>query len=269
MWTWNKLVSTFGYTTSIRGYQILVDCWNIIGDRYEEPLPKVYLIEDEYLDKALEVSRFKLTKPFYKYKGSGKIFIGRKSKAMQEGTAEWFASLFGMPKRGDQDFDWMESWWKAILTYEVDYDNKTLRLTSKEKYLPEGYCTRLLFCENPNGWNIINGNLSPPKVPKSRGVYGVYINDKLVYIGMTWTQDFKARWSQHQRNFEIGSSALHLYSLTQPNDKIEYKILIDVSEIKLSEGVLDKRDVQMMELALIREHRPAGNLSGNTMEYKL
>ena len=45
----------------------------------------------------------------------------------------------------------------------------------------------------------------------SYGVYGIYENDELVYVGMTM-RDFKKRWEEHKRGIETGSKELIFYN---------------------------------------------------------
>ncbi len=100
----------------------------------------------------------------------------------------------------------------------------------------------------------------------SYGVYGIYENDELVYVGMTM-RDFEERWEEHKRGIETGSKELIFYSQINKENKIEFKKLIDVSKIK-SNSKITKRDVQSMELGLIRVFKPKYNYAGRTVEYK-
>ena len=45
----------------------------------------------------------------------------------------------------------------------------------------------------------------------SYGVYGIYENDELVYVGMTM-RDFEQRWEEHKRGIETCSNELIFYS---------------------------------------------------------
>lgn len=100
----------------------------------------------------------------------------------------------------------------------------------------------------------------------SYGVYGIYENGELVYIGMTM-RDFMQRWEEHQRGIKTGSKELIFYSKINKKSKIEFKILVDVSKIE-SNSKITKRDVQSMELGLIRVFNPKYNYAGRTVEYK-
>lgn len=109
------------------------------------------------------------------------------------------------------------------------------------------------------------------KVKNSRrkdigGIYGIYENDKLVYIGMT-TRSFKVRWNEHLERIKRKSDELALYSLIDANSKIEFKILLDKNDL-ISDDEITKRDLQAMEFALIKEHQPRYNFSGRNQPYR-
>lgn len=100
---------------------------------------------------------------------------------------------------------------------------------------------------------------------KLGGIYGIYEDNKLVYIGMT-TRDFQKRWKEHQQKINEGSKELALYSLINKKAKIEYKVLFSRNEMK-SNDEITKRDLQAMEFVLIQEHKPKYNFAGNTQAY--
>lgn len=72
---------------------------------------------------------------------------------------------------------------------------------------------------------------------------------------------------EHKRGIETGSKELIFYNQINKENKIEFKKLIDVSKIK-SNSKITKRDVQSMELGLIRVFKPKYNYAGRTVEYK-
>lgn len=97
------------------------------------------------------------------------------------------------------------------------------------------------------------------------GIYGIYENDELVYIGMTM-RSFESRWKEHKERIKNGSNELALYSLIDANAKIEFKKLLEVDKMN-SNDKITKRDVQAMEFALIQEHRPKYNFAGKSQPY--
>lgn len=102
--------------------------------------------------------------------------------------------------------------------------------------------------------------------PKSYGVYGIYKNDTLLYIGSTM-REFSVRFEEHSNNIINHSNELYVYSLIEDDDNITFKKLIDAATLKTN-SELTKRDIQSMELALINTMNPPGNLAGRSYEYK-
>lgn len=101
---------------------------------------------------------------------------------------------------------------------------------------------------------------------KNYGIYGIYQNDELIYIGST-LRSFDIRFNEHKENIQNKSKELYLYSLFNLGDKIEFKILIDCKELKTNID-LSKREIESMELALIQVFKPKGNLAGNTCQFR-
>lgn len=103
-------------------------------------------------------------------------------------------------------------------------------------------------------------------ITNNGGIYGIYENGELVYIGMTM-RPFEDRWKEHQERIEKGSNELALYNLIDANAKIEFKKLLEVDKMD-SNDKITKRDLQAMEFALIQEHRPKYNFAGRTQPYR-
>lgn len=106
------------------------------------------------------------------------------------------------------------------------------------------------------------------KRDKSYGIYGMYRNDELIYIGYTM-KSFEKRWNEHMVAIKnkIPRQQLYVYGLIEWGDEIDFKVLIDAQGIETNEP-LTERDWQCMELALIQMYQPEGNLAGRTYEYK-
>lgn len=98
------------------------------------------------------------------------------------------------------------------------------------------------------------------------GVYGIYKDDELLYVGSTM-RNFEDRMKEHRDNINNGSTELYFYKLVNKNDELKYRILIDVSEIKTNKKI-DRTDVESMELALISYLQPVGNLAGRVSEFR-
>lgn len=95
------------------------------------------------------------------------------------------------------------------------------------------------------------------------GVYGLYKNDELIYIGST-IRDFEDRRQEHIEGLKAKKKELYVYSLL---DTIDMRVIIDCSELKVNKK-LNIEDVESMELALITLYKPEGNLAGRTTDFK-
>lgn len=286
IWTKEDMVNQFGYNSKLKKFDKLVECWNIIGDNYTShpDYPTVYIIEDGAFDAATKFSRIHLSKAFWLYTLSQPYEFCRKGNINKLGTRDWIYSTFG-PCTSDYKKRPMSTYdWENVLVQNIDDINKIITI----KNIPNKYhfdCANNIMwslkrAHEQSKWRVVQVAVKEEKpkpksklkataktTPTHRGVYGIYCNNELIYIGMTWKQGFEIRWNQHIENIKNGSQELHLYSLFRQGDQIVFEAIIDISEIKLSEGEITERDVKMMELALIREHKPRGNISGNTMQY--
>lgn len=133
------------------------------------------------------------------------------------------------------------------------------------------YKSRYIFCSEKEFANIQSKwkKLSAPKgVEKRSGIYGIYKDDKLVYIGYT-SRDFQDRFKEH-RNIIYGKEEapknMKLYSIIHKGENLCMKELICKNDVKCED--LTERDLKAMELALITLYQPEGNLQGVTMNYK-
>lgn len=107
------------------------------------------------------------------------------------------------------------------------------------------------------------------------GVYGIYINNQLVYIGSTSVR-FHHRFIQHRHNifkpYETNRSE-QLYILLREalanNKIITMKPIIDLTkeQTKCHSKDFSRREVECMEFALIKIFRPIGNAAGVTAPF--
>lgn len=109
------------------------------------------------------------------------------------------------------------------------------------------------------------------KENSDRGVYGIYCNDELIYIGKT-NVSFKTRFSQHLEAINSKSTAQFLYKyIVQQKEKnnaeITMKSLVNVKELKVN-GKINNRDIEAMELALIDLYKPICNIQGVKQDYE-
>ena len=103
------------------------------------------------------------------------------------------------------------------------------------------------------------------QIPKHYGIYGIYENDELVYIGYT-TREFESRWQEHIEAIMLQKKTQYVHQQINPSSKIEFGILIDITELKTNK-ILTVSDIQSMELALIHLYQPKYNVQGVTTKY--
>lgn len=110
------------------------------------------------------------------------------------------------------------------------------------------------------------------KLANKCGIYGIYIDDKLIYIGKT-NKSFKERFQQHKYNMNDTTNLTYLYRLLrsakQLNKNICLKPIIIVENLKIKDNIkITERDVKMMELALITIYQPEANIEGRLIPYQ-
>lgn len=102
------------------------------------------------------------------------------------------------------------------------------------------------------------------------GIYGIYVEDNLYYIGMTM-RDFKERFSEHiaainNKNL-INSQQKFLYAQIRTDEsngkEYEFKIIENCGEKKLS-----KKEVELLEEFAIKIMKPKYNYCGVKVPYK-
>lgn len=104
-------------------------------------------------------------------------------------------------------------------------------------------------------------------ITKATGIYGIYIDEKLVYIGKT-TTNFQIRFNQHKSNLNNSDKYLYrgLRKAKTYGAKISLRPLIIVEELKVNKPIVE-RDIEMMELALIQLYQPKYNIQGIHQNY--
>ena len=104
---------------------------------------------------------------------------------------------------------------------------------------------------------------------KATGIYGIYVDDKLVYIGQTM-DNFKARFQGHKTNLKNSDKYLYRYLRVakEGGAEIALRPLIMIETLNISPGIsIRERDLKMMELALIDLYKPVCNLQGRVQPY--
>lgn len=168
-----------------------------------------------------------------------------------------------------------------ILFNDEDYNDVIKDLDSnREKYNIKSTCSLVKektindYIEMYNNYQHIKideRNVQNEKeqidIDEMSGIYGIYIEDKLVYIGKTM-RNFKERFLEHQQ--QINSSNAYLYRTLRAAKQMDLNIkltpLIIIEELKVNKA-LTNRDINMMELALIQLYQPKCNIQGRLQLY--
>ena len=104
---------------------------------------------------------------------------------------------------------------------------------------------------------------------KATGIYGIYVDDKLIYIGQTM-DSFKTRFQGHKTNLKNSDRYLYRYLRVakEGGAEIALRPLIMVETLNIAPStVIKERDLKMMELALIDLYKPVCNLQGRVQPY--
>lgn len=99
------------------------------------------------------------------------------------------------------------------------------------------------------------------------GVYALYQNDELVYIGKTF-RSFEVRLTEHAmiiQGLQGKPRGMILYQHLKPTDNIEYEILFSAKE---SGQKLTNRDIEAIEMAFIQLYKPKYNYVGLDVPYE-
>lgn len=98
------------------------------------------------------------------------------------------------------------------------------------------------------------------------GVYGIFIDDKIIYIGQT--HNFKQRFQAHNTCFHCSDKLLYqrMREEKENGKQVSIKPLINVEELKTDEKITE-RDIFAMELALITLYQPYYNYEGKVAPY--
>lgn len=174
---------------------------------------------------------------------------------------EYFWSLIGNNWKVK---DWKYNIQLEVRTLEKIQDIKNNGINGR-KFLRTKY-------KNSKGYkaNIEEKGYLEIEYPDSFGVYGIYIEDELVYIGST-IRPFEVRFEEHRQNVKNGSNELSLYQYLREAKKNEYevtfRVLINCGKIETNKK-FDIVDVESMELALITYFQPKYNIAGIKMPFR-
>lgn len=113
------------------------------------------------------------------------------------------------------------------------------------------------------------------KLEDCTGIYGIYVDDELVYIGKT-TQSFSKRFQQHKYLIDHPHKSETQYIMyeclsyaREQGSHIQLKPLFIVEYTNYdSLYLINNRDIESMELFAINYFKPKYNICGITKPYK-
>ena len=172
----------------------------------------------------------------------------------------------------------------------IDYLDKDIILVSSiERVLQEDFG---LFVDEPivgkeKSIELKNMKIEKPKQTKTKtiklakplkskydqtiGIYGIFVDEKIIYIGKT-ISGFKKRFQQHKSAMADESNHLLLYQRLRKYKEqgkiIQMRVLIDINDLKIiNKKAITRTDIKMMELALISVFQPECNIEGVSASY--
>ena len=107
------------------------------------------------------------------------------------------------------------------------------------------------------------------KLEECTGIYGVYADDKLVYIGRT-IAGFGQRFKQHKEAIDNSNSFLYqkLREYKKQGKKLTFKPLVILEYLKMiGKKTINVKELNCMEFALITALQPELNVEGRLKPY--
>lgn len=113
------------------------------------------------------------------------------------------------------------------------------------------------------------------RIEDCTGIYGLYLDGELVYIGKT-TQSFVKRFSQHKRLLEFPEESEKQYDMYyELSEQVALGHSLCLKPIFVAEEVpynslykLNNRDLESMEFILIYIFKPKYNVAGVKLPYR-
>ena len=118
-------------------------------------------------------------------------------------------------------------------------------------------------------------SLTITPINQCTGIYGIYVDNELVYIGKT-TQSFQKRFNQHKRLMDYPDDSETQYEMyyelavaRAQGKSVQLRPLI-IAEYIPYDSLYDltNRDLESMEMALIWCYRPRYNICGIQKPYR-
>ena len=153
---------------------------------------------------------------------------------------------------------------------------------NREKYNIDKYCPLVKINTIQNYLSLIDKeikyNETDVKVEKERnknkklldtgGIYGIYEDDKIIYIGQT--KNFSHRFGCHKSCFNDKKNTRFLYSYMRKSKELGHNLkiqpIISMKDMKVKQQIT-KRDLEAMELAFITLYQPICNFQGVKAPY--
>lgn len=116
--------------------------------------------------------------------------------------------------------------------------------------------------------NVLNKNL---EWENKKGIYGIYIDDCLVYIGSTF-KFFKSRFQSHKAKVkgDVDLQNIHkqIKIALEKNKNVEFKPMVVLEDLSmLHKKTITEKELKCMELALITALKPMYNIEGVLKPY--
>lgn len=107
-----------------------------------------------------------------------------------------------------------------------------------------------------------------------KGIYGIYVDDELIYVGLTYTC-FSKRFQYHSEKLNskyiTSQKALYEYmrQALSEGKKVQMRPIIALQDLTMSDHVcLTLHDLEVMEMTTIALYRPKLNVVGLVTNYK-
>ena len=102
----------------------------------------------------------------------------------------------------------------------------------------------------------------------SRGVYGIYYQDKLLYIGST--NNFERRWTEHYNNFINKDKSQPMYQIDDiDTDLLDFQVLEDDTSVEYMFGIEEPSMwiYNLIEGIYIKVLKPIYNIAGQLQPF--
>ena len=158
---------------------------------------------------------------------------------------------------------------------------------NRDKYNIDKYCPLVKFNTVQNYLSLIGKEVKDDKIEAKKekerekdrirdslntgGIYGIYEDDKIIYIG--YTQNFWHRFGCHKNCFNDKKNKSVLYSYMRKSKELGHNLkiqpIISIKDMKVKvKKQITKRDLEAMELAFITLYQPICNFQGVKAPYK-